>query len=80
LPPPTELFIAVAKTVRSPVASVALGLWFLAMAALSLRGSFDQFLRMLVVGNVIGLVLLIGFYVQSLILPLIKIQEVLKDR
>ena len=80
LPVPTEAMIAVARFVRTPLGSILIAAAGAALVALGLRGSFDRVLRKLIMGNVVGVLFLVGFYVQSLFLPIIKIQEALKDR
>jgi hypothetical protein len=80
LPAPTEAIIAAARFVRTPFGSVLIAAAGAALVVLGLRGSFDRILRKLIVGNIVGVFFLVGFYVQSLFLPIIKIQEALKDR
>jgi hypothetical protein len=80
LPIPTEAMMATARFVRTPAGSVVMAALCVMLVVLGLRGAFDRILRKLIVGNVVGVFLLSGFYVQSLFLPLSKIQEALKDR
>ncbi len=80
LPPPTEALLAMAAFVRAPVGSILMAASGSALVVLGLRGAFDGVLKKLIVGNVAGVFLLIGFYIQCLFVPLAKIQEALKDR
>jgi hypothetical protein len=79
LPLPTELFIAVTHVVRTPLGFIVTTLLFGIPIALGLRGTFDRFLRKLVVVNVVGVGMLVAFYVLALVVPILKIQQALKD-
>jgi hypothetical protein len=80
LPAPTELFLAAARFVRTPAGSIAVGLLGGGLVVMGLRGTFDRWLRKLIAGNVVGGALLLAFYVLSLYIPILRIQDALKDR
>jgi len=80
LPFPTEALLAMAAFIRTPAGSILMAASGGALVVLGLRGAFDGVLKKLIVGNVVGVFLLIGFYIQCLFVPLAKIQEALKDR
>jgi type II secretory pathway component PulF len=77
LPLPTEAFLALSAFLRRPVGLIGFCLLELALIALMLRGSLDRVLRKWTVANAIFLTLLIPFYVLSVHLPIIKIQQTL---
>ncbi|HLY74148.1 MAG TPA: hypothetical protein VKU80_08525 [Planctomycetota bacterium] len=77
LPLPTEAFLALARFVRWPVGLVLLSLVDLSLIALAQRGILDRPLKKLVWANVIFLLLVVPFYVLSVFLPIIRIQQAL---
>jgi hypothetical protein len=79
LPFPTEALLAVSSFVRGPAGSILIAASATALVLLGLRGAFDGVLKKLIAGNVVGVALLIGFYIQCLFVPLAKIQEALKN-
>jgi len=80
LPAPTELSITIAQGVRSAAGSVVLALTAILLVAFGLRGTFDRHLRALIKINVIGTALMIGFYVLSLYMPILRIQQALNQQ
>jgi hypothetical protein len=80
LPLPTEALVALARFVRTPAGSVLMAAGGATLVLLGLRGTLDRVLRKLIVGNVVGVFFLVAFYVQSLFIPIMKIQEALKDK
>jgi len=79
-PFPTEVAIAIGKFARTPIGvSAAVGLGAV-LVVLGLSGKLDRFLRNMIVGNVVGTGFLTVFYVFYIYAPIVKIQEVLKDR
>jgi hypothetical protein len=80
LPFPTEVLLAVSAFVRTPAGSILMAASGGALVVLGLRGAFDGVLRKLIAGNVVGVLLMLGFYTQCLFVPLAKIQEAIKEQ
>jgi hypothetical protein len=77
LPLPTEAFLALSRFIRWPVGSALFVLLELGLVALIVRGTLDRILKKLIVANGLFLTLLVPFYVLSIFLPIIRIQQAL---
>ena len=80
LPLPSEFCIAVARFVRHPAVVVLLAVAAVALVVLALRGALDRRLRRLITANVVATGVLVGFYVLSLFLPILRIQHELEKQ
>ena len=75
LPAPTQAFLALCGFLRRPMGLIGFSLLELVLMALILRGSLDRILQKWIVADAIGLTLLVPFYVLSVYLPIIRIQQ-----
>ncbi len=80
LPPLTELWLGIAPFFRSFAGLLLLAVIGAALVALGMRGTLDRILRNLIAANVIGTFLLVGFYVLALFVPIMHIQEALREK
>ena len=80
LPPPTLLFIGLARFGRSPVGVAMLTGCLVLLVVLAQRGTFDARLKKFIWGNLLGVVGLSGLMTLTIFMPIAKIQQALNDK
>lgn len=79
LPAPTEAMLSVSGLIRTPAGSVLVAVIGLVMIALACRGAFDRRLKKMILFNGIWVLLLIPFTYLSLHMPIVKIEQNLRE-
>jgi hypothetical protein len=80
LPAPTELLLATAGVIRTPLGSITVVMAGVTLIALVFKGVFDPRLKRMFLFNVAGALALIPFAYLSLYMPILRIQRELQGR
>lgn len=78
LPAPTEAFLALCRFLRWPPGMGFLVVGVAALILLALRGALDRFLKRMIWADILAWILGRPFWVLSILMPIIKIQQQLK--